>query len=85
MRCRNEVKSGVIILAGKWPARKRRTWKNIKEGCSAMMMATMMMIKMVEMLVMMIKKTQPIPTHTVERLRVLRKHARHALDEQIPA
>ena len=52
MRCRNEVKSGVIILAGKWPARKRRTWKNIKEGCSAMMMATMI-IKMVEMLVMM--------------------------------
>ena len=50
-----------------------------------MMMATMMMIKMVEMLVMMIKKTQPIPTHTVERLRVLRKHTRHALDEQIPA
>ena len=46
MRCRNEVKSGVMILAGKWPARKRRTWKNIKEGGGAMMM--------VEMLVMMV-------------------------------
>ncbi len=39
-----------MILAGKWPARKRRTWKNIKEGGGAMMMVTMM----VEMLVMMV-------------------------------